>query len=121
MSNSIPAISVAMSVYNGEQFLAEAIDSVLAQTFRDFELLVLDDGSSDSTPTIIKAYAAKDARIRPIIRENRGLIASLNQLLDESRAPLVARMDTDDVCLPERFAQQIAFLNMHPDYGVVGR
>ena len=109
-----------MSVYNGERFLAEAIDSVLAQTFTDFELLILDDGSSDSTPEIVAAYAVRDARIRPIVRENQGLIASLNQLLDESRAPLVARMDADDVCLPERFARQVAFLGSHPDYGVVG-
>lgn len=116
----IPAISVAMSVYNGERFLVRAIESVLAQTFTDFEFLILDDGSSDGTRAIIESYAAQDSRIRPIIRENRGLIASLNQLLAESRAPLVARMDADDVCLPTRFARQIAYLAEHADYGVVG-
>lgn len=115
-----PAISVAMSVYNGERFLAEAIDSVLAQTFTDFEFLLLDDGSSDSTPSIVRAYAARDNRIRPIIRENRGLIASLNQLVEEARAPIVARMDGDDICHPERFEQQYAFLKDHLDYGVIG-
>lgn len=115
-----PAISVAMSVYNGERFLAEAIESVLAQTFTDFEFLIVDDGSTDSSRKIIEAYAAKDARIRPIVRENRGLIASLNQMLAEARAPLVARMDADDVCLPERLARQAEFLHDHPDYGVVG-
>ncbi len=115
-----PAVSVAMSVYNGERFLAEAIGSVLAQTFTDFEFLILDDGSRDGTQAIIADYASRDARIRPILRENRGLVASLNQLLAEARAPLVARMDADDVCLPERFARQIAFLADHPDYGVVG-
>ena len=107
---STPAISVAMSVYNGERFLAEAIGSVLAQTFTDFEFLILDDGSRDGTRAIIADYASRDARIRPILRENRGLVVSLNQLLAEARAPLVARMDADDVCLPERFARQIAFL-----------
>lgn len=115
-----PAISVAMSVYNGERFLAEAIESVLGQTFGDFEFLILDDGSSDGTRALIAQYAAQDPRIRPILRENRGLVASLNQLLNEARAPLVARMDADDVCMPERFARQIAFLAGHPDHGVVG-
>lgn len=115
-----PAISVAMSVYNGERFLAEAIDSVLAQTFTDFEFLILDDGSSDATPSIIRAYAARDNRIRPIIRENRGLIASLNQLIEEACAPIVARMDADDICHPERFERQYAFLRERPEYGVIG-
>ncbi len=115
-----PAITVAMSVYNGEPYLAEAIESVLAQSFTDFEFLILDDGSSDSSRETILRYAAQDARIRPIIRENRGLIASLNQLVAEARAPLIARMDADDVCLPQRFARQIAFFAEHPDYGVVG-
>lgn len=115
-----PAISVAMSVYNGERYLAPAIESVLDQTFRDFEFLILDDGSTDASATIIQDYAARDPRIRPILRENRGLVASLNQLLDEARAPLVARMDADDISQPERFARQIAFLAGHPDHGVVG-
>lgn len=117
---TIPAITVAMSVYDGERFLAAAIESVLAQTFGDFEFLILDDGSRDSTPAIIRNYAARDPRIRPILRENRGLVASLNQLLAEARAPLVARMDADDICKRERFARQIAFLAGNPDYGVVG-
>lgn len=115
-----PTISVAMSVYNGERFLESAIDSVLTQTFTDFEFLILDDGSRDSSPAIIAAAAARDSRIRPIVRENRGLVASLNQLLDEARAPLIARMDADDLCMPDRFAKQIAFLAAHPDHGVIG-
>lgn len=115
-----PRISVAMSVYNGERFLREAIESILGQTFTDFEFLILDDGSTDSSPGIVAHYAARDSRIRPIVRENRGLIASLNQLLAEARAPLVARMDADDICYPQRFERQLAFLDSHPDYGVVG-
>ncbi|MBS0483359.1 MAG: glycosyltransferase [Proteobacteria bacterium] len=115
-----PTVSVAMSVYNGERFLASAIDSVLVQTFTDFEFLILDDGSTDQSRAIIAAAAARDSRVRPIIRENRGLVASLNQLLEEARAPLVARMDADDLCHPERFARQIAFLAAYPDHGVVG-
>ena len=115
-----PPLSVAMSVYNGERFLTAAIDSVLAQTFGDFEFLILDDGSTDATPHILRDYAVKDARIRPIIRENRGLVASLNQLLEEARAPLIARMDADDICQPERFALQVAFMQANPDHGVIG-
>ncbi len=115
-----PAVSVAMSVYNGERFLDEAIASVLAQSFADFEFLVLDDGSTDGSRRIIESHAARDPRIRTILRENRGLVASLNQLLAEARAPLIARMDADDVCLPQRFERQFAFLAENPDYGVIG-
>lgn len=109
-----------MSVYNGERFLADAIESILAQSFADFEFLILDDGSTDSSRAVIERYAAQDSRIRPIIRENRGLIVSLNQLLDEARAPIIARMDADDICMPRRFEQQIDFLDANPDYGVIG-
>ena len=119
-SDSLPALSVAMSVYNGERFLAEAVDSILAQSFADFEFLILDDGSTDATAAIIADYASRDSRIRPIIRENRGLVASLNQLLEEARAPIIARMDADDIALPDRFEKQMAFLAAHPDHGVVG-
>ncbi|MFC3096852.1 glycosyltransferase [Alteraurantiacibacter palmitatis] len=119
-SDSLPALSVAMSVYNGERFLAEAVTSILAQSFADYEFLILDDGSTDATPQIIADYASRDSRIRPIIRENRGLVASLNQLLDEARAPIIARMDADDIALPDRFEKQMAFLAAHPDHGVVG-
>ncbi|AIT79376.1 glycosyltransferase [Novosphingobium pentaromativorans] len=115
-----PAISVAMSVYNGERFLASAIESILKQTFADFEFLIVDDGSVDRSAQIIADFAARDARIRPIIRENRGLIVSLNEMIVAARAPIIARMDADDLSYPDRFARQHAFLNEHPDYGVVG-
>jgi GT2 family glycosyltransferase len=117
---SAPAISVAMSVYNCERFLAPAIESILSQSFTDFEFLILNDGSRDRSAEIINGYAAQDQRIRPIHRENKGLIVSLNQLLAEARAPLIARMDGDDISKPERFAQQIAFMTAHPDHGVLG-
>jgi glycosyltransferase involved in cell wall biosynthesis len=115
-----PTISVAMSVYNGERFLAQAIESILSQSFTDFEFLILDDGSKDGTREIIEGFAARDPRIRPILRENRGLIASLNQLIGEARAELIARMDADDISKPERFARQITFLAENPECGVVG-
>jgi hypothetical protein len=115
-----PRISVAMSVYNGAPFLAEAIESILAQSFGDYEFLIVNDGSRDRSAEIINAFAARDPRIRAIHQDNRGLVASLNRLVEEARAPLIARMDGDDISLPERFARQIAFLDAHPDHGVVG-
>ena len=117
---SEPSLSVAMSVYNGASHLALAIESILGQTFQDFEFLILNDGSSDSSADIIDSYAARDRRIRPIHRDNRGLIFSLNQLVSESKAPLIARMDADDICLPDRFAKQLGFMVANPEYGVVG-
>lgn len=113
-----PSISVAMSVYNNADHLALAIESILAQSFADFEFLILNDGSTDGSAAIIDHYAVADKRIRAIHRDNKGLIASLNQLLDEARAPIIARMDGDDIAEPTRFARQIAFLNENPDYGV---
>ena len=115
-----PALSVAMSVYNAEAYLALAIESILAQSMPAFEFLILNDGSNDRSKEIIDGYAARDSRIRAIHRENKGLIVSLNQLLEEARAPLIARMDADDIALPDRFAKQLTFMAAHPDYGVVG-
>ncbi len=109
-----------MSVYNGERFLKLAVDSILAQTFADFEFLILDDGSTDGSAAILDNYALQDKRIRIIRRHNMGLIVSLNELIAAARAPLIARMDCDDIAHPERFAKQIAFLNANLDYGVVG-
>ncbi|KTR83696.1 glycosyl transferase family 2 [Novosphingobium barchaimii] len=117
---ALPALTVAMSVYNGERFLGAAIESVLGQSFADFEFLILDDGSSDATAEILKCYERTDPRIKPIIRENRGLVASLNEMIGKARAPIIARMDADDICRPHRFERQLAFLSDHPDHGVVG-
>ena len=116
----IPAISVVMSVYNDEEFVAEAIESILAQSFEDFEFLILNDGSDDDSAAIINKYAVIDSRIVPIHRENRGFIASLNELVELTKAPIIARMDSDDISWPERFARQATFLANNPAYGVVG-
>ena len=118
-AGSAPALSVAMSCYNSEPYTALAIESILAQTFGDFEFLIVDDGSKDGTAETIMRYADRDKRIRPILRENRGLVASLNQMLSLARAPWIARMDADDVCRPDRFARQMKFLREHPDHGLV--
>jgi len=103
-----PAISVIMSAYNAEAFIGAAIESMLSQSFRDFEFLIVNDGSKDATKQIIERYAARDARIRLIDRENKGLIFSLNQLIQEARGELLARMDADDISHPERLAKQAA-------------
>ena len=119
-TETTPAITVAMSVYNNADFLGLAIESILGQTFGDFEFLIVNDGSKDGSGGIIDSYAARDSRIRPIHQENRGLVASLNRIIAEARAPLIARMDGDDISMPKRFERQVAFLNANPDYGVAG-
>lgn len=117
---AVPRLSVVMSVFNAERFLESAIRSILNQTFADFEFLILDDGSTDRSADLILQFSQQDPRIRPFLRGNGGLVSALNYLLAESRAPLVARMDADDICLPHRFDRQIRFLNAYPDYGVIG-
>lgn len=115
-----PAVSVLMPVYNGERFLAEAIDSILGQTFTDFEFVIVDDGSTDASPAILADYASRDPRIRVLTQANAGIVAALNRGLAECRAPLVARMDADDISLPTRLERQVAFLGGHPAVAVVG-
>jgi glycosyltransferase involved in cell wall biosynthesis len=116
-----PLVSVVMPVFNGERFLAVAIDSILAQTYARFEFVIVDDGSSDRTPEILSEYQARDARIRTHRHEkNLGLTAALNQGVQMATGALVARMDADDVSIPERFARQVEFLREHPEVAVVG-
>ncbi len=115
-----PIVSVLLPVYNAKKYVAPAIDSILAQTFTDFELIIIDDGSTDGSPAILQTYAARDNRIRLISRENRGLIATLNEMLDLAKGTFLARMDADDISLPERLAHQVEFLQQHPDVVCVG-
>ena len=105
-----PLISVALPIYNGERYLAEAIDSILAQTFTDFELIIIDDGSTDSSLDILRVYEKRDARIRLISRENRNLVATLNEIIDLARGTWIARMDQDDIAMPHRFERQLEWL-----------
>ena len=115
----VPRIAVVLPVYNGEKYLAEAIRSVLAQTFEDFELVAIDDGSSDRTAEILSAFS--DSRLRVIrFPEHRGLVEALNCGIRESRSELIARMDADDICLPRRFERQVAFLDAHPQVALCG-
>lgn len=118
--SSSPRISVLMSVYNGEKHLEEAIRSVLDQTFHDFEFIIINDGSKDSTARIIERYRRHDRRIQAYDQSNQGLVAALNRGLGLARGEYVARMDADDVCLPERLAQQVEFLDAHPEVGICG-
>src|ERR1043165_9066720 len=114
-----PHVTVLMAVYNGEPFLAKAIDSILAQTYEDFELLVVDDGSTDATPDIVRSYG--DRRVRTVRNpRNIGLARSLNVGLAEARGALVARHDADDLSYPDRFRRQVEFLAAHPDVAVLG-
>jgi hypothetical protein len=109
-----------MPVYNAERFVAEAIESVLAQTFTDFELLILDDGSSDRSRAILDAFARRDPRVRIVGRPHRGVAATLNHGLALASAPFVARMDADDLCDPARFERQVAALKADPALLAVG-
>ncbi len=120
MNSSPPTVSILMSVYNNDRFLEAAIDSMLRQTFTDFEFLIMDVGSTDRSPEILQAYAAQDPRIRVTIQKNQGLAKSLNQLLAQARGELIARMDADDIALPERLERQVSFLKQHPEILVVG-
>lgn len=116
----MPTVSVLMPVYNAERYLGEAVESILGQTFADFEFLIVDDGSTDRSRAILERYAAQDPRIRLTSRPNTGYAAALNELLGLARGELVARMDADDVALPERLARQVDYLRAHPDVVCVG-
>lgn len=113
-------ISVVIPVYNGERYLAEAIDSVLAQTHRDFELILVDDGSTDASPAIMRSYAAKDPRIRIVTQENRGHSGAANRCLAEASCEWVARLDADDIFLPGKLEMQVAALEANPKIRVLG-
>lgn len=119
MSEVRPLVTVLMAVYNGELFLAEAIESILNQTYTNFEFLIINDGSTDATERIILSY--KDERIRYIKNEqNLKLIASLNKGLDLANGKYIARMDADDISLPERLDKQVNFMEQFPEFGVLG-
>ena len=116
----VPAVSVVMTVYNTARFVAEAVDSVLAQTFRDFEFVVVDDGSTDGSLSILRDRERRDARIRLISRPNTGIVRAANEGMELACGRYIARMDSDDVCLPRRFEAQVAYLDTHPECVLVG-
>ncbi|MEY5043545.1 MAG: hypothetical protein RJA19_772 [Bacteroidota bacterium] len=114
-----PLISVILPVHNGEAFLSEAIQSVLGQTFTDFELIVINDGSTDGSAELLEQI--RDVRLRLLSSErNQGLVHALNWGVAEARGSWIARMDADDICSPDRFARQLAYLKKHPGIDVLG-
>ena len=117
----VPQVSVVMSCYNASKTLAEATDSILKQTFRDFEFIIVDDGSADNTLEILKKYQQDDNRISIIANNhNLGLAASLNVGIKSAKALLIARMDADDIAFPNRLEEQVDFLRQYPNVDILG-
>ncbi|MBQ9229374.1 MAG: glycosyltransferase [Eubacterium sp.] len=118
----MPKISVIMGIYNGERTMREALDSIIAQTFTDWECIICDDASTDATPTILKEYQDRYPDKFILLRNEKNLMlsGSLNRCLAAASGEYIARMDDDDRCLPQRFAKEAAFLDEHPEYSVVG-
>lgn len=116
---SAKLLSVVMSVYNDARFVEPAVRSLLDQSLPPDEVLIADDGSTDGSGDILERLAAQDARIRLFRRSNHGIVDSVNFLLGHAQGRYIARMDGDDVSLPERFAREVAFLETHPNVGAV--
>lgn len=117
--NQVPIISIVMPVYNGETFLTEAIDSVLSQTFPDFELIIVNDGSTDNSGSLVHSYT--DSRIRVIdFHEKRGCFPARNAGMRVARGKYIAVMDADDRCFPKRLEIQFRFLEENPGIGLIG-
>ncbi|MFZ1720667.1 MAG: glycosyltransferase [Candidatus Moraniibacteriota bacterium] len=116
-----PLVSVVMANYNNARFLPEAIESVLAQTYRNFEFFIVDDGSGDNSNEIIKKYQSKDSRIRHIRNEkNLGQSQTRNKAIEQANGAFIAIVDSDDICLPSRFEKQVNYMEANRDFGVIG-
>lgn len=113
-----PAVSVIMPVYNAAPYLRATMQSLLGQTFADFELLAIDDGSSDGSPAILRSFA--DPRLRVVTREHEGVVRTMNAGLALAQGPLIARADADDVYTPDRLARQVGHLDAHPGLALIG-
>jgi glycosyltransferase involved in cell wall biosynthesis len=116
----MPVISVIMPVRNGREWLREAIESIFAQTFGDFEFLIVDDGSDHETAAALDAYAGRDRRIRLIRQTPQGIVAALNRAVDAACSPYLARLDADDRARPERLARQLAYMQANRHIGLLG-
>lgn len=114
-----PMVSIIMPAYNAQRFLHEAMESILSQTFTEFEFLIMDDGSTDSTWQILGEYAHKDRRIKLFQQKNQGVAVSLNYLFSVAQGDLIARMDADDISHPERIQHQVNYLCIYPEVGMV--
>jgi len=121
MQNNNLKISVIMSVCNGQKYLKQSIESILVQTFRDFEFLIVNDGSTDETQQILEQYAKQDQRIRIIVNsQNLGLTKSLNKAIKTAGGDYIARMDDDDISMPTRFEKQWRFMEQNPSVALCG-
>ena len=118
MSAGSPRVSVILPVYNGEAYLRESVDSILAQTYADFELIAIDDGSRDGTAALLGAV--RDPRVRVVHQENMGLALTLNKGIALARGEYIARQDADDISRPERLARQVEYMDAHPACGLLG-
>jgi glycosyltransferase involved in cell wall biosynthesis len=116
----IPAISIVMPVRNGAAWLAESVASIRAQDFASFEFLIVDDGSEDSTAALLAGFAAADPHIRVFHQAPQGIVAALNAAIAQARAPYLARLDADDRARPDRLGKQFAFMEAHPEIGLLG-
>lgn len=116
----MPLISVLVPVYNCEVYLEQALESILAQSFRDFEVICVDDGSKDKSLEILRAFEDRDSRVRVLSRANTGIVGALNDAFALAQGSLIARMDGDDIALPDRFAKQVSYLAEHPDCIALG-
>ncbi|MBN1853839.1 MAG: glycosyltransferase [Pirellulales bacterium] len=116
----IPAISVVMPVYNAGPYLETAVQSILRQTHRDFELIAVDDGSTDDSLHVLESFAAENNHLRIISRGNTGIVKALNDGIAEARGEFIARMDADDIAFPERLERQLAFMKDNPGCVAVG-
>ncbi len=115
-----PAISVVMSVYNGKKYLQESVDSILNQTCKDFEFIVVNDGSTDDSLDMLLEYQAKDNRLLIVTQSNIGLTRSLNRGIRLADSEFIARQDADDISLPKRFERQLDYMKTHTEVAVVG-
>jgi glycosyltransferase involved in cell wall biosynthesis len=116
----MPALSVLMPCYNATDTIVEVLENLAEQTFVDYEIVAVEDGSQDNTGEILDAWAKQDQRLRVIRQSHQGIVQALNRGLRECQGGLIARMDADDVCLPERFEQQVTWMQDHPETTVAG-
>jgi glycosyltransferase involved in cell wall biosynthesis len=119
MSHS-PLVSIVLPVFNGEKYISEAIESVLEQSFKDFEFIIINDGSTDTTPRILDKMCSRDYRVRVLSGPNVGYALALNKGVACASGLFIARMDSDDICLPERLERQVTYLQANADCVVVG-
>ena len=115
-----PAISVVVGAYNAQKYIDEMVRSILAQTFTDFEFILVDDGSTDHTLKILRGYEKQDARVKVIACPHRGIVDAANAGIGQAQCELIARADADDVALPQRFEKQLQYMQEHPEIAALG-